>query len=661
MEIKHFIINNKLLIEKYEKLHEEEINIEQIKKKLINDDYFNDVKLVDLFRFRIFLDNCILLFNNEKTKENRFINLLIENYTNILNGNIFNNNDSVQKLENNIRKDIEVCKNIKDDSFIGKNSEITIKELFEKLEEKREEFIYMNENLIKEEIVKKLKSIFDDKLTSIEIDKLITSYLENFRLNDKFQKLRNSIAHMQYGNVVFHNNRLIFFGMYNKDRNNLKSQLIIHQESFHHFVATLFSNDIELGLPYKLSRIYTLKNNKKRFLEIKYRIEPETNIQEMKIKMEELYRSKDRIEDLKNCTNGNSRYFIKNEKGGEDITELYTEKRILKLCKKNNINKNDLDGVIKFYKDIESELSNLLVYISKLNDCIIEYFQNDKSEAHLGNLSELKMNDILPFTFKLMILYLKSINVLNRLEDDELEKNINKINTKGFRLKTFKSYLKLLIQKIKNKKVDTFRKYLKCLKREHKKRTHMKKYVLMKFRNSLAHGKINIEIDKKGEIVFIFCDDYNEDKEIIEISAKSLENFVLQRELYEGLEGNYIEMTHENEIKEIQKIRDKFREVKNLTGKFHFWCLMENVLSYRLLEDRSVVLFFSKEEAEETAENDFKKNCAKSFPKQMEKTDFERLERSINNKAINEKIGIKLEECVYNLTIEEVKEILQNE
>ena len=34
MEIKHFIINNKLLIEKYEKLHEEEINIEQIKKNL---------------------------------------------------------------------------------------------------------------------------------------------------------------------------------------------------------------------------------------------------------------------------------------------------------------------------------------------------------------------------------------------------------------------------------------------------------------------------------------------------------------------------------------------------------------------------------------------------------------------------------------------------
>ena len=45
----------------------------------------------------------------------------------------------------------------------------------------------------------------------------------------------------------------------------------------------------------------------------------------------------------------------------------------------------------------------------------------------------------------------------------------------------------------------------------------------------------------------------------------------------------------------------------------------------------------------------------------MEKTDFERLEQSINNKAINEKIGIKLEEFVYNLTIEEVKEILQNE
>lgn len=84
---------------------------------------------------------------------------------------------------------------------------------------------------------------------------------------------------------------------------------------------------------------------------------------------------------------------------------------------------------------------------------------------------------------------------------------------------------------------------------------------------------------------------------------------------------------------------------------------MENVLDYRLLEDRSIVLFFSKEEAEETAKN----SCVELFPKQMEKTDFERLERSINNEAINEKIGIKLEEYMYKLTIEEVKEILQNE
>ena len=45
----------------------------------------------------------------------------------------------------------------------------------------------------------------------------------------------------------------------------------------------------------------------------------------------------------------------------------------------------------------------------------------------------------------------------------------------------------------------------------------------------------------------------------------------------------------------------------------------------------------------------------------MEKTDFERLDRSINNESINEKIGIKLEEYMYKLTIEEVKEILQNE
>ena len=51
----------------------------------------------------------------------------------------------------------------------------------------------------------------------------------------------------------------------------------------------------------------------------------------------------------------------------------------------------------------------------------------------------------------------------------------------------------------------------------------------------MAHGKINVEISKKGEIIFIFIDEYKGNKGIIEISDDNLKKFVSQKEFYDNI------------------------------------------------------------------------------------------------------------------------------
>ena len=172
--------------------------------------------------------------------------------------------------------------------------------------------------------------------------------------------------------------------------------------------------------------------------------------------------------------------------------------------------------------------------MSILNESIIEYLKT-KDEGYLERLNELKEDEVSPFIFKLMFLYLKSVNILNYIEESEClddQIKVKNINIDGFKINTYCDFCRFLTMGVETEK-GTFKEALRYLKDEYNKK--IKKYVLEKFRNSLAHGKINVEISKKGEIIFIFIDEYKGNKGIIKISDDNLKKFVSQKEFYDNI------------------------------------------------------------------------------------------------------------------------------
>ena len=95
----------------------------------------------------------------------------------------------------------------------------------------------------------------------------------------------------------------------------------------------------------------------------------------------------------------------------------------------------------------------------------------------------------------------------------------------------------LSVQDKENEK-ESFEDAIEYLKTEYENKIKVKEYILDKFRNSIAHGKIEVEVNEEGEIIFMFIDEHKKTKGIIEISASNLEKFVSQEKFYENLNNN---------------------------------------------------------------------------------------------------------------------------
>lgn len=195
-------------------------------------------------------------------------------------------------------------------------------------------------------------------------------------------------------------------------------------------------------------------------------------------------------------------------------------------------NKSDYWYTKKFFLDIKDEFSNFILHMEILNGCIMEYLinknnnllDNKKNKEILIGIEQLREDESSYITFNIMFLYLKCFNVMNisnkLLNDCRISKNIS---VKGFKIKTWIDYIKYFFKEKKGKKF----------------------YIFEKFRDALAHGDkdrcVEIKLDKKGELVFIFSDKYIDKKTkketlgILEINEKELENFVSQEALYNSL------------------------------------------------------------------------------------------------------------------------------
>lgn len=215
----HYIINNKKLIQKYEDLYKEKLCFENIKEKILHG-YFDDINIESLSRFRIFLDTCLFLFNNEK----------IHHHKEIING---------IEVEKGFRDTVayyskEFNKNHKFDNYI---------------------------NFIKNEFL---------ELSSIDIDKPfipINEIAKKLTLREQLEVIRNAFAHMQHGNyIVSLNGKISIYSLYNKD-NTIKNykipQLIVLEPIFHDYIKKFYSNNINIGIVYKDSFLSNYSNEEK--------------------------------------------------------------------------------------------------------------------------------------------------------------------------------------------------------------------------------------------------------------------------------------------------------------------------------------------------------------------------------------------------------------
>lgn len=428
----------------------------------------------DYGRFRVFIDSCLLLLNKEK----------LNNYYK----NRYSFKDFIKEVEN----------------------DINLKDYYE---------------LIKQE-----------QLTSDISNICLYHSFENKKKNpwDQVMTIRNAMAHMQYGYFSSQKNgTMIYYYLYNKDHGIRKDSGIVFEWVLHELIQRFFSN-YSSGLLFKYTFFsrYSFRLRKKSIWKYYfYEITP-------KICNENLYNGYNQgiMSKLAKVSQDNKKLlrFLKENNERINVKELELNRTIKirnykKLAKKLKLQtRDDYIYGLKAFLDFEGELSNFLIHISQLNNVFYSYCTKRDSENVTQNeiekykkqleksLLELREDKNAKISFKIGFVYLYAMNFALRTEDDDYEE-----------LK----YQELNVSKFKYQKEN----WIQYSQRNKTQNCLFPRYIVERMRNSLMHGNIEILLNNKGKIEFIFRDKYNKRDEVISIILEDLEEFLSQKCLYTGI------------------------------------------------------------------------------------------------------------------------------
>lgn len=469
----NYINNNLVLINEYQNLYLHEISID----KLIEGFRTEEIIMhngFDYGRFRVFIDSCLLLLNKEK----------LNNYYK----NRYSFKDFIKEVEN----------------------DINLKDYYE---------------LIKQE-----------QLTSDISNICLYHSFENKKKNpwDQVMTIRNAMAHMQYGYFSSQKNgTMIYYYLYNKDHGIRKDSGIVFEWVLHELIQRFFSN-YSSGLLFKYTFFsrYSFRLRKKSIWKYYfYEITP-------KICNENLYNGYNQgiMSKLAKVSQDNKKLlrFLKENNERINVKELELNRTIKirnykKLAKKLKLQtRDDYIYGLKAFLDFEGELSNFLIHISQLNNVFYSYCTKRDSENVTQNeiekykkqleksLLELREDKNAKISFKIGFVYLYAMNFALRTEDDDYEE-----------LK----YQELNVSKFKYQKEN----WIQYSQRNKTQNCLFPRYIVERMRNSLMHGNIEILLNNKGKIEFIFRDKYNKRDEVISIILEDLEEFLSQQCLYSGI------------------------------------------------------------------------------------------------------------------------------
>lgn len=469
----NYINNNLVLINEYQNLYLHEISID----KLIEGFRTEEIIMhngFDYGRFRVFIDSRLLLLNKEK----------LNNYYK----NRYSFKDFIKEVEN----------------------DINLKDYYE---------------LIKQE-----------QLTSDISNICLYHSFENKKKNpwDQVMTIRNAMAHMQYGYFSSQKNgTMIYYYLYNKDHGIRKDSGIVFEWVLHELIQRFFSN-YSSGLLFKYTFFsrYSFRLRKKSIWKYYfYEITP-------KICNENLYNGYNQgiMSKLAKVSQDNKKLlrFLKENNERINVKELELNRTIKirnykKLAKKLKLQtRDDYIYGLKAFLDFEGELSNFLIHISQLNNVFYSYCTKRDSENVTQNeiekykkqleksLLELREDKNAKISFKIGFVYLYAMNFALRTEDDDYEE-----------LK----YQELNVSKFKYQKEN----WIQYSQRNKTQNCLFPRYIVERMRNSLMHGNIEILLNNKGKIEFIFRDKYNKRDEVISIILEDLEEFLSQKCLYTGI------------------------------------------------------------------------------------------------------------------------------
>lgn len=429
-------------------------------------DKLQSLDIGNLFRFRVFLDSTVMMFNKEKLEKEYFKkNFQYIDFANaIFEFDISEYYKLIRKVidespKNTIFENI----NFSDDNF--KDNPIAI---FANLDNKNTE---SDDSIIAEPIVAKF-------FNQVSI-------------------LRNSFAHMQYG--CFEQNEIgymYYYGIYNKDKGIKRYCGIAFERIIHKFVEIFYSNQAIYGIPYKHSFLCNFDSNRNSsedlfFYEIKYKFDADIkyDLSKKQHPMIEYVKHQDSYITIFDFLDKDSNFIIKSEK---------VEDNILKLIKSFKVEGKILNAVaigwfLKLLFDFESEFSNFMVHLRIVVDTIIEYnshlktgiitkeFESDCKKR----IDELKEDDIVAFNNLFSVL--KLYDIMIRTEDDDLEP----LSTEFIDSSKFQYNSKDL--------VDWCNEYYQSNNVKSDDKVELpRKFILTKIRNAVAHGNIKLTLDSTG-------------------------------------------------------------------------------------------------------------------------------------------------------------------
>ena len=332
----NYLNNNLVLINEYQNLYFQEINIDKIIERFRTGEIIKHNGF-DYGRFRVFLDSCLLLLNKEKLND------------------YYKNGYSFKEFIREVENDIH------------------LKDYFE---------------FIKQE-----------PLTNDISNICLFHSFENKKKKpwDQIMTIRNSMAHMQYGNFFSQENgTLILYWLYNKDDGIRKDSGIVFEFVLHELIQRFFNN-YSSGLLFKNSFFskYSLRLQKKSFWKYYfYEITP-------RICDENTYNgyNKGIMSELAQVSRDNKKLlpFLQQNNDKINVNELELNKIIKmrdykKLTKKLKIQTYDeyFYG-LKTFLDFETELSNFLVHISQINNVFYAYCtKRDSKNVTQNEIEEYK-------------------------------------------------------------------------------------------------------------------------------------------------------------------------------------------------------------------------------------------------------------------------------